>query len=208
MRTFVYVDGFNLYFGALQRTRYRWLNLKRLCELMLAAHNRIERIKYFTAHVTQRPQDPLQPARQQAYLRALKTLPNLDVVLGHFLTHEVKMPLAGTPVGQTLKYLTVLKTEEKGSDVNLATHLVHDGHLDRFDLAVIISNDSDLLEAVKIVKSLGKQVGVLNPHPNPSRVLMREATFMKPIRRGPLGASQFPDQLVDATGAFHKPTRW
>src|SRR6266849_8379196 len=114
MRTFVYVDGFNLYFGALQRTPYRWLNLQRLCELMLAAHNRIERIKYFTAHVTQRPRDPLQPARQQAYLRALKTLPSLDVVLGHFLTHEVKMPLAGTPMGQPLKYVSVLKTEEKG----------------------------------------------------------------------------------------------
>jgi hypothetical protein len=48
MRTFVYVDGFNLYFGALQRTRHRWLNLKTLCELMLAKNNRIERIRYFT----------------------------------------------------------------------------------------------------------------------------------------------------------------
>jgi uncharacterized LabA/DUF88 family protein len=208
LRTFVYVDGFNLYFGALQRTPYRWLNLQRLCDLMLAAHNRVERIKYFTAHVTQRPQDPLQPARQQAYLRALKTLPNLDVILGHFLTHEVKMPLAGTPVGQPLKYVRVLRTEEKGSDVNLATHLVHDAHLDRFDLAVIISNDSDLLEAVKIVKSLGKRVGVLNPHLNPSRVLLREATFIKPIRQGPLSACQFPSQLVDAIGTFHKPTHW
>jgi uncharacterized LabA/DUF88 family protein len=143
MRTYAYVDGFNLYFGALRRTRYRWLNLQRLCELMLAAHNR-----------------------------------------------------------------TVLKTEEKGSDVNLATHLVHDAHLDRFDLAVIISNDSDLLEAVRIVKGLGKKVGVLNPHKHPSRALLREATFMKPIRQGPLSASQFPDYLKDATGSFHKPVGW
>lgn len=100
MRTFVYVDALNLYFGALKRTRYRWLNLQHLCQLMLAADNRVERIKYFTAHVTQRPQDPLQPARQQAYSRALKTLPHLQVILGHFLTHVVKMPLAGAPVGQ------------------------------------------------------------------------------------------------------------
>lgn len=208
MRTFVYVDALNLYFGALKRTRYRWLNLQHLCQLMLAADNRVERIKYFTAHVTQRPQDPLQPARQQAYSRALKTLPHLQVILGHFLTHVVKMPLAGAPVGQPLKYVTVLKTEEKGSDVNLATHLVHDAHLDRFDLAVIISNDSDLLEAVKIAKGLGRQVGILNPHQNPSRVLLREATFMKKIRGGPLSASQFPDEMTDSTGTFHKPKGW
>ncbi len=208
MRTFVYVDGFNLYFGALRRTSYRWLNLQKLCELMLAAHNRIDRIKYFTAHVTQRPQDPLQPARQQAYLRALRTLPNLDIILGHFLTHEVNLPLAGAPAGQPIKYVRVLKTEEKGSDVNIATHLVHDAHLDRFDLAVIVSNDSDLLEAVKIVKGLGKRVGVLNPHQNPSRVLLGEATFLKPIRQGPLGASQFPSQMADSQGTFHKPTGW
>jgi uncharacterized LabA/DUF88 family protein len=208
MRTYVYVDGFNLYFGALRRTRYRWLNLQRLCELMLATHNRIDRIKYFTARVTQRPQNPLQPARQQAWLRALKTLPSLDIIFGHFLTHDVRMPLAGTPPGQPLTYVTVLKTEEKGSDVNLATHLVNDAHLDRFDLAVIISNDSDLIEAVRIVKGLGKTVGVLNPHQHPSRALLREATFMKPIRQGPLSASQFPDYLKDATGSFHKPVGW
>ena len=208
MRTFVYVDGYNLHFGALRRTPYRWLDLQKLCQLMLVAHNRIDKIKYFTAYVTQRPQDPLQPARQQAYLRALKTIHHLEVILGHFLTHEVNMPLAGTPVGQAMKYVKVLKTEEKGSDVNLATHLVHDAHLDRFDLAVIVSNDSDLLEAVKIVKGLRKQVGVLNPHPNPSRVLLREATFMKPIRQGPLSASQFPGQIADATGTIHKPPGW
>ena len=208
MRTFIYVDGFNLYFGSLRRTRYRWLNLQRLCELILAANNQIERIKYFTAHITQRPQDPQQPARQQTYLRALRTLPNVDIILGHYLTHEVKMPLAGTPLGAPLQYVTVLKTEEKGSDVNLATHLVHDAHMNRFDLAVIVSNDSDLLEAVKIVKSLGKKVGILNPHPHPSRVLLREATFLKPIRSGPLGASQFPTHMTDANGTFHKPKGW
>ena len=145
MRTFVYVDGFNLYFGALRHTPYRWLDVQRLCELTLAKHNRIERIKYFTAHITQRPRDAMQPARQQAYLRALKTLPNLDIILGHFLTQIVKMPLAGIPLGQPLKYVSVLKTEEKGSDVNLATHLVHDAHLNRFEMAVVVSNDSDFL---------------------------------------------------------------
>ena len=60
-------------------------------------------------------------------MRALRTLPNLDIILGHYLTHAVMMPLANPAPGQS-RYVRVLKSEEKGSDVNLATHLVHDAH--------------------------------------------------------------------------------
>ena len=43
----------------------------------------------------------------------------------------------------------------------------------RFDVAVIVSNDSDLLEPIKIVREeLGKKVGILNPHRRPSRALL------------------------------------
>ena len=74
------------------------------------------------------------------------------------------------PPGQPQEYARVIKTEEKGSDVNLATHLLHDAHIGRFDVAVVISNDSDLLEPIKIVREqLHKRVGILNPHRNPSR---------------------------------------
>lgn len=206
MRTYVYVDGFNLYFGALKGTPHRWLDLRRLFALLLPGH-RIDRIKYFTAHVKPRPNDPDQPLRQQLYLRALATLPDLDIILGHYLTHAVMMPLAAPVPGQS-RYVRVLKSEEKGSDVNMATHLVHDAHCGLFDAAVLVTNDSDLLEAVKIVRGLGRQVGVLNPHEHPSRVLQHAATFMKKIRSGPLGASQFPNPLTDAHGTFHKPTGW
>jgi len=98
--------------------------------------------------------------------------------------------------------------EEKGSDVNLATHFVHDAHLNRFDLGVIVSNDSDLLEAIRIVRSLGKRVGILNPQLTASRALSSQATFMKQIRRGPLAASQFPRLLRDPNGTFYKPDGW
>ena len=87
------------------------------------------------------------------------------------------------PPGHPQKYAKVVKTEEKGSDVNLATHLLHDAHLGRFDIAVVISNDSDLLEPIKIVRQeLHKQVGILNPHPNPSRALLPHIDFIKQIR--------------------------
>lgn len=103
----------------------------------------------------------------------------------------------------------MIKTEEKGSDVNLASHLVRDAFEDRFDVAVLITNDSDLLEPLRIVTTeLGKQVGILNPQRHPAFVLAKAATFFKKVRSGVLGASQLPDELADADGTFRKPTGW
>ena len=151
LSTNIYIDGFNLYYGALRNSPYRWLNPERLCQLLLPK-NTIGEIKYFTALVSARPNDPDQPVRQQLYLRALKSLhPIVFIHLGHFLTHAVKMPLV-VPSGQPQTYVKVVKTEEKGLGVNLATHLLHDAHLGRFDVAVVISNDSDLLAPIKIVR--------------------------------------------------------
>ena len=97
MATNVYIDGFNLYYGALKGTPYRWVNLVALCRLTLP-RDRINRIRYFTARLTSLPHNPGQPARQQIYLRALATLPEVEVYFGQFLSHVVKMPLADGPL--------------------------------------------------------------------------------------------------------------
>lgn len=205
MRTIVYIDGFNLYYGALKRTPYRWLDLGALCARLLP-RDTILAIKYYTATVRALPHDPQQPQRQQVYLRALRTIPNFSIHLGHFLVHEVKMPLVA-PAGQ---YARVIKSEEKGSDVNLATHLLHDAHRNAYELAVVISNDSDLAEPIRIARQeLGKRVGVFTPNrQHPSKVLEREATFFKALRPAAIAASQFPATLTDTTGTFHKPAGW
>lgn len=207
MRTFVYVDGFNLYYGAVKDTPYKWLDISKLCELLLPNHN-ILRIKYFTARVVARPDDPDQPTRQQTFLRALSTRRNLEIIYGHFLSNEVYMPRADSPP-RARKYVKVVKTEEKGSDVNIATHLLRDGFRGEYDAAVLITNDSDLVEPVRIVQhELGLIVGILNPHLKASRVLAKHASFVKQIRKGVLGASQFPKQLRDAHGVITKPHKW
>lgn len=102
-----------------------------------------------------------------------------------------------------------MKTEEKGSDVNLATHLISDAYEDAFECAVVISNDSDLREPVALVRSrLAKRVGVINPHKHASVALRQVATFIKSIRSGVLRASQFPDEISDARGKSSKPAGW
>lgn len=207
MKTYVYVDAFNLYFGCVKNIPYKWLDLSKLCAILLPQHQ-IERIKYFTAYVKALPNNPDAPRRQQSYIRALQTLSHFEIVYGHFLSHNVRMPLAHPIVGQP-RTVEVLKTEEKGSDVNLAVQLLHDAYQNRYESAVVISGDSDLLSAVQIVKNeLGKPVGVLNPQKRPSRMLQQHATFYKHIRPGVLAASQFPRVLKDQHGTFNKPLEW
>ncbi len=107
------------------------------------------------------------------------------------------------------RYEKVIKTEEKGSDVNLGIHLLNDGYKKEYELAVMITNDSDLLEPLRIVKQeLGLPVGLVNPHKTPSFSLRKHATFIKQIRTGVLAASQFPASLTDQNGTFNKPPNW
>jgi len=206
--SYVYIDGFNLYYGALKGTPYKWLDISKMVQSILP-RNSILQIKYFIARVSGRPNDPDQPLRQQIYLRALKTIPNLEIIYGHFLSHTVKMPLANPIPGQN-HYVEVIKTEEKGSDVNIATHMLYDAMMNNYKVAILVSNDSDLSEPIKIVQNaLQKTVIVLNPSfLHPSQELKRTASFVKNIRQGTLSRSQFPNTLKDKNGTFTKPQSW
>ena len=205
MKINVYIDGFNLYYGSLKGTGYKWLNPMTMCRLLFA-HDTINKIKYFTARVSARPSDPNQPIRQNTYFRALRTVFEIEIIEGSFLTKEVMMPLANSNPQQ---YVRVIKTEEKGSDVNLAVHMLNDGFKRDYELAVMVTNDSDLLEPLKIVRyELGLPVGLVNPQRNPSFHLKQHENFIKKLRTGVLGASQFPQSLTDDHGTFHKPASW
>jgi uncharacterized LabA/DUF88 family protein len=207
VKTNVYVDGLNLYYGCLKDTRYKWLDLACLCRYLLP-RDEIQRIKYFTAIVRAFPHDPDAPTRQETYLRALATIPNLTIHYGHFLSSRCTMVLASSKSNPPEK-VEVIKTEEKGSDVNLATHLLLDGFRRDYECAVVVSNDSDLLEPIRVIRcELGLPVGLINPHRHPSAALVSQATFIKQIRPGLLAKCQFPDTLTDANGTFHKPLVW
>ena len=136
MRTNVYIDGFNLYYGALRGTAYKWLNPWLMCQALLPQHQIVE-LKYFTAH------------------------------------------------------------------------LLRDAYSSSADAYVLVTNDSDLAEPIRIVRQeLNARVGVLNPHRKPAHKLRKVASFLKPIRKGVLGASQFATTLHDANGTITKPASW
>jgi hypothetical protein len=112
VRANVYVDGFNLYYGAVKGTPFKWLDIAALCRLLLPGDT-INRIRYFTARIQPDPRDPDKSTRQQLYLRALRTTPDLTIHYGHYLSHNVRMPLT-TPVSGQPRTVEVIKTEEKG----------------------------------------------------------------------------------------------
>ena len=101
MRTIVYIDGFNLYYGSLKGKPHRWLDLEALFKKLLLPANIIVEIKYFTARVKAKPNDLAAPQRQEVYLRALAAHNKLvSVHLGHFLSHKVRIFI---PQGQNGK---------------------------------------------------------------------------------------------------------
>jgi uncharacterized LabA/DUF88 family protein len=205
-RVVVYVDGFNVYY-AIRGTPFRWLNLGHLSTL-LVGNATVQRIRYFTARVADRPDSPYQATHQDIYLRALGTVPQLEICEGRFLSSQVRMALV-EPVKGGPRTVLVHKTEEKGSDVNLATMLLLDAVRNLYDEAVVLSNDSDLVLPIRLTRNeLGKQVGVLNPGTLFSQAMRDCASYYRPISLKSFAAAQFPNPINTEHGEIHRPDGW
>jgi uncharacterized LabA/DUF88 family protein len=220
MRTIVYIDGFNLYYR-MQKDRpgLKWVNPLLMASAVLDPVHQISRVNYYIARVSARAHDPLAPARQATYLNALATVPEISVHEGSFMTSEPWMPLATPPQSKPNNYnwalpapttVRVVKSEEKGSDVNLGAHLVRDAFTNAFDVGVVITNDSDLVEPIRIaVQEAGKRVGLLVPVKYPNHSLTNVASFHLHLRPGHLIKAQFPDPITLSNGTLiAKPATW
>lgn len=209
MITNIYVDGINLYYRALKDTPFRWLDLRKLAETLFP-RDAINKICYFTARLNARPGNPAQRQRQQAYLRALATLQGFEAHYGTFRSGVIRRPLA-EPIEGLPNSVLVRNSEEKGSDVNLATRLLVDGFNGDYQQAVIISNDADFSGAMEYVRdSLGLRVTLVNPDRRKSspKNLSNAATYIRRLWRSHLRQSQFPDALSDEVGVIRKPVGW
>ena len=209
MITNLYIDGFNLYYRALKDTPFRWLALRKLAKTLFP-QDAIHRVCYFMARLDARPGNPSQRQRQQAYLRALATLPSFDAYYGSFRSGIKRRPLA-EPVKGLPTHVVVRDSEEKGSDVNLATRLLVDGFNGEYDQAAVVSNDADFAGAMRYVRDeLGLRVTLVNPdsrNTSPAE-LAGAATYVKRLWKSHLRRSQLPDTLTDAVGAITKPAGW
>lgn len=214
MRTFVYVDGFNLYYRALKwrRPDCKWLDIRKLCEHILSPENRVEKINYYTARVSGR-RDQDSPNRQRAYIRAIETLDGVKVHYGNFQAKTKRRPLVKPGLIDWLCNRTSVEvhdTEEKGSDVNLASHLVRDACQGLFDVGVVVSGDSDLVEPIRIAtQELGRIVGVICPDRHGCSKGMKDAPSFFRYLRSSLERCQLPDSLTGRNGKpILKPQAW
>ncbi len=207
METYVYIDGWNLYYGCVKNSPYRWLDLCALSRLLLKRGYSIERVKYFTA-MANRPDDPGRALRQNAYIRALRTLPDLEVVMGRFVTRPKQVRLAKVRRGSP-KFVDALITEEKGTDVKVATHLVWDACHGMMEAALVISNDSDLQESIDMAMRRGVHVITCNPHDHRNQAVKLRGDETRNIRKRHLAKAQLPREVRTSDGkTVTRPTLW
>lgn len=210
-RVIMYVDGFNLDKRRLQGTPYKWLNLRLLAEHLF--HDaEVVAVQYFTARLRHQPHDPHIANEQFAYLRALSTEPEVEIHEGVFRMDQVRMPLHPLRLDDDGRPVTVRvrRSQEKGSDVNLASRMLMDAFRDRADLFAVVSNDSDLATPLRMVREeLGKATGLVTTSPRISRHLLEARPgVIRQLRDGALEASQFPEVLNDERGTIRIPARW
>ena len=146
-------------------------------------------IRYFTARIGSSEKDHSAHIRQGVYLRALQTIPNMHIHYGQFRQQTIKGRLKEKNNPSFGKIVEVSKPEEKGSDVNLASYMLLDCFLNKCDIPILISNDSDLSAPLKIIKTvLKKPIGLITPDVdkrNAVRDLKKYASFHRGVFRNP-----------------------
>ena len=211
MKTIIYIDGFNLYYR-LKDTPYKWLDIQKLSEFYLnLKQHEITKIKYFTAQVKRKLNDSSNVTRQNMYLRVLKTIPNLETIFGQFKKRQVRGVLVDSEDRKQLNknIVKIQKWEEKKSDVNIASHLVADAYQNKFECAVLLSNDADLTPPLLHIKhKLKKLVIVISPYKKISAQLKKSSHFYKAISPVILKQCQFPEKMKDDKGEFFCPPKW
>ena len=211
----VYIDGFNLYKGRLQRDfpKYKWLDIQRLCEAVLPGYD-IVQVRYFTAELIPKPHDPNIHMRQRIYLEALSSLPKVSLHYGQFFSRRqyfAAHPLELDPITLKERVVRVHRYEEKGTDVSLATWMMRDAALGLSEYFVLMSLDSDFFEVLNVLKAdLGKMTGVIFPSENISgKLLEADPDLVRHVREGALKSSQFSDRVqINPSRKITKPREW
>ena len=227
LRTVFYIDALNLYYGAVRHTPYRWLDIQEFCGAILRERMHSNKnirdsdlkrrdfkmtgIKMFTASLKEVPWDKGASARQKYYLTALKAHDSkqlIEICHGQFNVRRKTVHDAEYPYQKH----KIIHPEEKGTDVNLALHMLNDAVNDEYDCAIMVSNDTDLKNAITMVQEHKKIVGVAFPNPDKRRaakLLRNNSDFYINVRPELLANCQLPDIVHNTKGAeLRKPDLW
>jgi uncharacterized LabA/DUF88 family protein len=230
LKTRVYIDGYNLYYGCLKRTPYKWLDLSKLFINHILPSSSEETfsyqdlsIKFFTADIVGKAAmstDSLND--QQAYHRALNFNSEnnqLEIIKGYYAINATRAFKIDTdepnkPPNEC-EYVDIWKLEEKQTDVNIAVESLYDVLTDdTIEQVVFVTNDTDLASALEKIKSLDKvKVGLVIPTTdsirNPNEKLDKFADWTrKNILIDELKLSQLPRVVQGGRKPAIKPIGW
>ena len=195
------IDGYNLYFGLRDANlkTSRWLDLVAMSESLLKSEQRLVSVRYFTTRVRN---DPAASARQSIFIDALESRGGIQFDYGHFLSKSSTCRKCGH---------THQKNEEKKTDVNIAVRLLEDAFDDLYDVAILISGDSDLAPPISSIRSRfpNKTVIVAFPPKRTSQKLRRVAHAAFPISGNTVRTNRLPDPVITADGVeLRAPAGW
>lgn len=216
MKTIVYVDGFNLYYGLLRRSPYKWLDLFTLFQNhVLSSDVEVMEVRYYTAPLIARLcDDPESPRRQRKYLQALRKMPpqKVSIVEGASVLSKSYLRLVD-PAPDEERLVLVYKLTEKKSDVKLASDLICDAFLGHCRQAVICTNDRDFAPAMAAVRQHcpDVQLGLVVPipgsdHRRAGRDLVEQAHWFKLLSSVHLANAQLPAKIPNTS--IYQPLSW
>jgi uncharacterized LabA/DUF88 family protein len=197
----VYIDGFNLYFGLIERNwrKYLWLDLKKFAASLLLKNQRLVHTKYFTSRISK----PLsKQQRQSVFIDALNSLTEFSIFYGRYQAQIRTCENCG---------FTTFISNEKKTDVNIATELLVDAFQNTFDTAIVVSADADLTAPIVAIRRLfpEKSVVVAFPPKRNSYELRTVATTHYFIGEHNLRDNLLPDEIKTPTGFILKrPDKW
>lgn len=199
-RVIVYIDGFNLYFGIVEANlnQLKWLNIRLLVEKLLKPNQELKEIKYFTSRVSNNPD---KQKRQSLYIEALET-EHINIFYGHYQRGKIECKRCGN---------IWASFNEKMTDVNIATQMLSDAYQDNFDMAMLISGDSDLVPPIITIHESFKNKRVFVAFPpkrhNNSVALVAKGSLT--IGRKKLQDCQFTNEVRKNDGyIIKKPGIW
>ena len=199
-RVIAYVDGFNLYFG-IKEARFdacKWLDIYGLVKALLKSSQELTAVKYFTSRVSNKPD---KQKRQNSFLEALETT-GIEIFYGHYQAQPIECKRCGA---------VWITNNEKMTDVNIATQIIIDAYKDCYDMAMLISGDSDLVPPIKAIHDNfpGKRVFVAFPPKRFNHSVKAVAKGSMIIGRKKLFDNQLPEEIVKLDGyVLRKPAEW
>ena len=200
-RVIAYIDGFNLYHGLCDAhlKSSRWLDLRAMCQSLLRPDQHLVLVRYFTSMVRNKPRAA---KRQSVYIDALRSRGGIAVDFGHRLSKTLTCSRCGFVHSTSV---------EKKTDVNIAVRLLEDAYDDQFDVALVISADSDLAPPIEAVRRRfqDKTLLVAAPPKRWSSELKRVAHAAVKISPAVIRRNRLPDPVITSNGQqLRAPAGW